>query len=377
MACFGGTRQPGCRGNSCPNVLFLRERCACGLGPVLIPGPAGPVAQWLEPAAHNRLVAGSKSCRAHQFLCACRRRAPRYQSRNAIAVSGSGNRRLMPQTIVCAKWGTRYPALYVNSLWSMIRRNTTRPDAPRLLHRRPVRPRPGHRHPPDARVGAAHEDRQPPLAQAGVLASRPRGHFRRRAVPRSRHRHYRLARRVLRLRPRFHLLRDRELDADGLRHRQHLGYRFRVGAHTATSTTRCAATPRRCRRPPNSRPSVGAPLRRGVLARGLVPELQAYLLPPWPLNFFRVAPLPGDTKIVCFTGKPDPDEARDGRWDGADPQEDLQARAADAVDCRALARVASRVPERRPGARPLRPAAGRTRARRSGRRRRTSSTWRS
>ena len=26
----------------------------------------GPVAQWLEPAAHNGLVAGSKSCPAHQ-----------------------------------------------------------------------------------------------------------------------------------------------------------------------------------------------------------------------------------------------------------------------------------------------------------------------
>ena len=28
--------------------------------------PVGPVAQWLEPAAHNGLVAGSKSCPAHQ-----------------------------------------------------------------------------------------------------------------------------------------------------------------------------------------------------------------------------------------------------------------------------------------------------------------------
>ena len=28
--------------------------------------PVGPVAQWLEPAAHNGLVAGSKYCPAHQ-----------------------------------------------------------------------------------------------------------------------------------------------------------------------------------------------------------------------------------------------------------------------------------------------------------------------
>ena len=32
----------------------------------------------------------------------------------------------MTQTVICAKWGTRYPASYVNCLWSMIRRNTTR-----------------------------------------------------------------------------------------------------------------------------------------------------------------------------------------------------------------------------------------------------------
>ncbi|SON56989.1 hypothetical protein HDIA_3448 [Hartmannibacter diazotrophicus] len=31
------------------------------------------------------------------------------------------------QTVVCMKWGTRYPADYVNRLWSMIRRNTRRP----------------------------------------------------------------------------------------------------------------------------------------------------------------------------------------------------------------------------------------------------------
>ena len=32
----------------------------------------------------------------------------------------------MQQTIICAKWGKRYPALYVNTLWSMIKRNTNR-----------------------------------------------------------------------------------------------------------------------------------------------------------------------------------------------------------------------------------------------------------
>ena len=30
------------------------------------------------------------------------------------------------QTVVCMKWGDRYPSLFVNRLWSMIRRHTTR-----------------------------------------------------------------------------------------------------------------------------------------------------------------------------------------------------------------------------------------------------------
>lgn len=38
------------------------------------------------------------------------------------------------------------------------------------------------------------------------------------------------------------------------------------------------------------------------------------LIPTWPLNFVKTPELPADAKIVCFTGLPNPDEARDGRW---------------------------------------------------------------
>jgi hypothetical protein len=38
------------------------------------------------------------------------------------------------------------------------------------------------------------------------------------------------------------------------------------------------------------------------------------LLPRWPLNFLIPPKLPAGTKLVAFTGKPDPDEAADGRW---------------------------------------------------------------
>ena len=40
------------------------------------------------------------------------------------------------------------------------------------------------------------------------------------------------------------------------------------------------------------------------------------LLPPWPKIFFEPPALPPGTKVVIFTGKPDPDEARDGKWPG-------------------------------------------------------------
>ena len=41
------------------------------------------------------------------------------------------------------------------------------------------------------------------------------------------------------------------------------------------------------------------------------------LLPRWPLNFLKVPPLPAETRIVAFTGLPNPDEARDGVWPAA------------------------------------------------------------
>ncbi|MEL6423796.1 MAG: hypothetical protein AAFQ42_15330, partial [Pseudomonadota bacterium] len=38
------------------------------------------------------------------------------------------------------------------------------------------------------------------------------------------------------------------------------------------------------------------------------------LLPRWPMNFFRTPALPPSVRTVAFTGKPDPDEAAFGAW---------------------------------------------------------------
>lgn len=38
------------------------------------------------------------------------------------------------------------------------------------------------------------------------------------------------------------------------------------------------------------------------------------LVPHWPLRFFKVPPLPKNAKVICFTGKPDPEDAVIGKW---------------------------------------------------------------
>jgi hypothetical protein len=38
------------------------------------------------------------------------------------------------------------------------------------------------------------------------------------------------------------------------------------------------------------------------------------LVPAWPLNFLLTPRLPPTARVVAFTGKPDPDEALEGRW---------------------------------------------------------------
>lgn len=38
------------------------------------------------------------------------------------------------------------------------------------------------------------------------------------------------------------------------------------------------------------------------------------LLPPFPLNWVRTPPLPTSARVVVFSGRPDPHEARDGIW---------------------------------------------------------------
>ncbi len=48
--------------------------------------------------------------------------------------------------------------------------------------------------------------------------------------------------------------------------------------------------------------------------RTWVPSFKEDLLPCWPVRLWKVTNLPQEARIVIFHGKPDPDEARDGKW---------------------------------------------------------------
>lgn len=223
------------------------------------------------------------------------------------------------QTIVCMKWGVRYPSIYVNKLWSMIQRNTTRrtklvcytDDAAGIN--------------PDIAVFPMLE-----LALPGMYAKLP---WRKIALwagelPG-------LSGDVLFLdldvvvtgsldsffdyRPdlSFCVIENWTQMGSGIGNTS--CYRFRVGSHPYIFE--------RLRDDPAgvlaSHPNSQTYISRTISEKAFWPapwcvSFKHTLLPRWPLNFLEVPPLPPDAKVISFTGKPDIDEARDGwsdpRW---------------------------------------------------------------
>lgn len=220
------------------------------------------------------------------------------------------------QTIVCMKWGTRYPASYVNTLASMIRRNTARPT--RLVC-----------YTDDARgvdpAIAAH-----PLPEIS-LAERVR---------------WKPWRKISLWRPELPglsgdvLFVDLDVVITGplddffdfspqatfcvIENWTQMGsgigntsvYRFRVGAHPYLFHNLEAEPDAVLSANRNSQTYISRNIREKTFwpAPWCV-SFKHTLMPRWPLNFLLTTKLPAATKVVCFTGKPDPDEARDGRWE--------------------------------------------------------------
>ncbi len=219
------------------------------------------------------------------------------------------------QTIVCMKWGTRYPAAYVNRLWSAIERNTVRPT--RLVCYT------------DDPTGIASDVATlpiPPLALPAKVANFP---WRKmvlwaKEVPG-------ISGDVLFLdldtvitgsldeffdyapESTFCVIENWTQIGSGIGNTS--CFRFRVGAHAYLYE--------------RMRDNVAAVLaafriEQQYISRTITEQtfwpapwcvsFKHTLMPNWPLNFVKSAPLPSDARIVCFPGKPDPDEARDGRW---------------------------------------------------------------
>jgi hypothetical protein len=219
------------------------------------------------------------------------------------------------QTIVCMKWGGRYPAAYVNCLWAMIKRNTARPT--RLVC-----------YTEDA-AGIDPDVTTLPLLEMPLPANLA----------------WRPWRKIALWAPELPgvsgdvLFLDLDIVITGsldqffdyepastfcvIQNWTQMGsgigntscYRFRVGAHSYIYENLRRDPSGITRAHPNSQTYIS----RTITEKTFWPaswcvSFKHTLIPRWPLNFFLPARLPGDTKVVCFTGKPDPDEARDGRW---------------------------------------------------------------
>ena len=220
----------------------------------------------------------------------------------------------MTQTVICMKWGKRYGPDYVNRLYSMVQRHTQRPT--RLVCYT------------DDAEGIIKEVESFPLPHI-VLPENRRWHPWRKIS-----------------------LWQKELDGisgevlyldldtvvtGGLddffdykpghycvarnwtQPNQRIGntsvYRFEVGAHTYLYDrlmNECADV---MARHSNSQTFIS----REIKDMEFWPDawcvsFKHSLIPAWPLNLFVKPALPQDTKVVAFTGKPDPDEAIEGRW---------------------------------------------------------------
>ncbi|MEM8855654.1 MAG: hypothetical protein AAGD34_18265 [Pseudomonadota bacterium] len=92
-------------------------------------------------------------------------------------------------------------------------------------------------------------------------------------------------------------------------------FRLDVGSHTEVYDTLMADPEGTVARFPNSQTFQS----RTISERTFWPapwcvSFKHALVPRFPMNYVRPAALPADAKVICFTGYPNPDHARDGVW---------------------------------------------------------------
>ena len=219
------------------------------------------------------------------------------------------------QTVICMKWGTAYGPEYANKLFSMVSRNTERPlrfvcftdDASGLVPGIEARPL------PPIELPATHlwkawrkislwQSALPELSgdvlfmDLDLVVTGPIDPF-------------------FDYRPEetYCVIENWTQPGSGIGNTS--VFRLRVGAHREVYDTLMADPAGTVRKFPNSQTFVS----RTISSVAFWPaewcvSFKHTLVPRWPLNFVQDVPLPPDARVICFTGHPNPDAARDGHW---------------------------------------------------------------
>jgi hypothetical protein len=219
------------------------------------------------------------------------------------------------QTVICMKWGKAYGADYANTLYSMVRRNSVRPlrfvcftdDATGLGSEIEARSLPAIDLPPSHQWKPWRK-----IALLGPALDGLSGDF---------------------------LFLDLDVVVTGsiddffdfqpeetycvIENWTQAGkgigntsvFRLRVGSHTEVFDTLMADPAGTVGKYRNSQTFAS----RAISHMAYWPpewcvSFKHTLMPRWPMNFLMVPTLPESARVVCFTGYPNPDHARDGIW---------------------------------------------------------------
>jgi len=219
------------------------------------------------------------------------------------------------QTVICMKWGSAYGVEYANILHSMVRRNTDRPlrfvcftdDASGLDLQIEPRPLPPIDLPPSHhwkawRKISLWQRRLDDLAgdvlflDLDLVVTGSIDAF-------------------FDFRPEatYCVIENWTQAEEGIGNTS--VFRLRVGAHAEVYDTLMADPEGTVRKFRNSQTFVS----RTISSMTYWPpewcvSFKHSLVPAWPMNFVRTPALPDTARVVCFTGYPNPDHARDGVW---------------------------------------------------------------
>ncbi len=220
-----------------------------------------------------------------------------------------------PQTVVCMKWGTVYGSDYANTLFNMVRRHTARPlrfvcftdDATGLDPAIETKPLPPIDLPP-SHINKAWRKIALTQARVGDLS----GHLLFLdldvVVTGSIDAFFDFAPEAT-----YCVIENWTQKGSGIGNTS--VFRLTVGAHTEVYET-LMADPAGTVAAPSQQPDVQVAhdLVEDLLARAWCVSFKHSLMPPFPLNYLMTARLSRGAKVVCFTGYPNPDHARDGVW---------------------------------------------------------------